>query len=254
MPAPKTIDPDSLLEFGSTPIERELRTLGRLLFEGHRSPATAKFADDLGRADRYPLFFAGFLSGFYSGGAERVGAWLKECQDTLTRLRNLVLGIEVGEVAKLLSTGITTSIREFFVRPLVEVDPKGLSPATVAALEDLRLLRDLRPFFEILGFFEDQRRSAAFVDGLSSLASELVHSLALMLLQGARTQLTALLREADPQRQGEMVGALLGAGVVEIVRAIAEPEALSAPLMLAELDFDSDDVALLELPPEALAE
>jgi hypothetical protein len=237
-----------LPEFGQSRLERELRKLGRLIVEGHPSPAANKFADDLGSDADFARFVVGFIDGFWSGGSERVAAWAKDCQDTLTRLRALVLQIEPAEIAKTIRVVLANSIWEYFRRPRPDIAVGGLSPTTVEALEDLALLHDLSPFFQTLAFFEDKRRASSFL----ALASDLATSMALVLLEEARSELNAILTEGDAERKGSRVGQLLGSAIVEMVRGFTEPTGFTVAEMVSSLGLEPDEVQLLELQEAAI--
>ena len=243
MADPHLTDLEPLPEFGQSPLEREVRKLGRLLANGNPSPAANRFAADLGTGTYSALFAVGFIDGFWSGGSERVAAWAKDCQDTLTRLRALLMQIDAEEVVTTIRVALATSIWEFFRRPVLDVADASLSVTTKEALDDLALLHDLGPFFQTLAFLEDKRRTSSFLDAASDLAS----SVAIVLLGEARSELNAILLEADAERRGSRVGKLIGGAVVEMVRAIAEPTGFTVAEMISSLDLEPEEAQLLEL-------
>lgn len=248
MAGPRLTNLEPLPEFGQSPLERELRKLGRLIANGNPNPAANRFAADLETGKHSALFAIGFLDGFWSGVSDRAAAWARDCQDTLTRLRDLLLRIDVKEIVTTVRVGLATSIWEFFRRPPLTIADASLSASTIDALKDLALLHDLYPFFQWLEFFEDKRRTSSFLGAVSDLAE----SIAIVLLGEARSELHAILVESDPERQGARVGRLIGGALVEMVRAIAEPTAFTVAEMITILELEPEEMHLLDLQGAAI--
>lgn len=168
-----------------------------------QSPAVAKTALALSNPQFGPTFAIGFVEGFVAGFVDGATIWRDEFQAML----------------RLVGVGTLVGVSEFFVRPVVEEDPKGLLPQSRQALETLNTLRTLKPVLLWLDAVGPGQALSTFRSLIPS-ADEVAE----MLEVAGRKWLLDLCEQApDTRKMGVHCGHLFGRIVLELIRADLEP-------------------------------
>lgn len=172
-----------------------------------RVPPLSDLALAWARPDYGAVGTVGFVAGFCDGFLDGADHWASD----LKRLLRLV-GI-----------GTVVGVTEFFVRPIVEDDPTGLLPQTQEALESLNAVRVLGPVARWLDTVGPVEALATLRDLMPTAGD-----LAVLIGRAAGDWLLGLVAKAvDPYAAGRYVGVLVGRVVLELVRAVIEPDAFA---------------------------
>lgn len=149
---------------------------------------------------------SGFLTGFCEGFGEGVEEWV----------------VDLNRLFRLVGIGSVVGLTEFFARPVLESEPVGLLPQSREAVESLQAVRTLAPVVRWLDAVGPAQVLAELRD-LMPAAAELATILA---NAGARWGAEVLALADDAIAVGRKIGGLAGRVVLELIRAVVEPQAL----------------------------
>ncbi|GAA2359682.1 hypothetical protein Cme02nite_36330 [Catellatospora methionotrophica] len=159
-------------------------------------------------APTYPIpATAGFVDGFADGFLEGCTEWKRDLE----------------ALFRLVGVGVTVSLAEFFVRPIVEDDPQGLSPKVKAELEQLRAMQRMGSVFRWL----DQVGPIEAAKALRDLIPD-AEDIATMIGRASLEWWSEQVRTApDAVASGRHLGRLIGRIALELIRAFCEPDSFA---------------------------
>ncbi|GAA1369726.1 hypothetical protein [Catellatospora chokoriensis] len=174
-------------------------------------------------APTYPIpATVGFVDGFAEGFLEGAVAWKHDLQ----------------ALFKLVGVGVTVSLAEFFVRPIVEDEPQGLSPKVKAELETLRAMQRMGAVFRWL----DQVGPVEAAKALRDIIPD-AEDVATMIGRASLEWWSEQVRTApDATASGRHLGRLVGRIALELIRAFCEPDSFALGEAL-EVSYDEAEAA-----------
>ncbi|UUL83804.1 hypothetical protein [Sphingomonas qomolangmaensis] len=170
---------------------------------------------------------SGFATGVHRGAKARYAVMQEDFRRDYAALRQLFS----AELGAAFGHALAAGFDEWLRRPIVELNPTGLTPDSIAAARRMIEMFEAERFLQMIGLVDSIVKAGALLETLALGADELFELLAGEGTSWART----VLLETDPQRQGEMLGRPVGVALFEVVRMIVEPPALDAMHMLGVL-------------------
>ncbi|MCA3223377.1 MAG: hypothetical protein ING41_13450 [Burkholderiales bacterium] len=232
-----------LREWGEPGYAYELRRV-RLLYarlavaHDQSGPQVDRILDLIESSEQGALWLAGFGGGFVSGIQERLAAWLEDIARMLqTLLKQLARAADGAAALPKLS------VEEFLRRPMLEAAPTGLSPTSSELMQSLIDLHGLGPHIELLRTVD----SAATAIGFARMIELAPEALAGAVASAGAAWFRDLIEDPSFESQGWRIGHPVGAGAVELIRALAEPPLLDVAQLITLLDLGPDEQAALGL-------
>lgn len=182
----------------------------------------------------------GYHVGFFDGASARYLAWKKDLFDVFATARKIILAdkrLIATNAAKTIELGLSAGVREFFLRPWIEEVPIDLAPESADSARVLIDIYHAGPFLEWLGMLDELKGGTT----LSELVGIAANDLSVALVNAGDAAIRQFLLEHDSQRQGAMLGSLVGAATVELIRIIVEPPALNLAELVATLALSYDE-------------
>jgi hypothetical protein len=241
-----------LREWGEPGYAYELRRV-RLLYarlavaHDQSWPRVNRILDLIESSEQGALWLAGFGGGFVSGIQERLAAWLEDIARMLqTLLKQLARAADGAAALRALGFAATVaklSVEEFLRRPMLEAAPTGLSPTSSELMQSLIDLHGLGPHIELLRTVD----SAATAIGFARMIELAPEALAGAVASAGAAWFRDLIEDPSFESQGWRIGHPVGAGAVELIRALAEPPLLDVAQLITLLDLGPDEQAALGL-------
>jgi hypothetical protein len=225
--------------FGESDLDREFRRFCEIWSSEQPGDSMvvrllAKMADPVYLAE----FGFGVLEGVMVGGGAHLRTWRDDLQSTVR------VGVRFlkDDALVVIPVGTAVSLYEFF---RTDFDPKTsgqLSPAVEAILERLKIIHEYEPVLAMLDVLNEKTKDKSLLV-LFNIAGQDIWDT--MKAAGWGWARSFLLLTDEAEKQGQKLGELLGAAIVELVRAFVEPPELSMAELITLLDLHDDEVAEL---------